>query len=724
MIGASAVSRCGKLRAVLGTRLLGRVAIAAALALAALAPACGKHGGSRATGADGGGGAVAGSPDGGDAAVRPDGSGGLLGRWWGVLPMELGRAGLVMEVTQAGSGTSIPVRVWVSGSLSNALLTATATGWQLLASGCWDLATPADAAGDRFDVSSCSPATPGTGVLRRSHAVRVYEAPVSPLGLTFDGSGARFAFATGDRFWLWDSTTSRLGDLGAGTKVRDFQTGLLPISVVYSPDGRYAAYLRGGPTVQCTVAILMLFDSQPGQEQPLAARVPCQAGFAHFSPDGKLLAYFANDPRDGTGADLVLWSVADGTAAGVAQKANSSARDAYLVFGASGRHLVYRGADPRYGVGFNNYEALSSYDVTTKQTTTLADSARDVTPSPDGGFVAWSGATGQVGLWDDRDGSVRVLDSATTAPTAFYGSGLSVSPDGRRFAFMSSKGAGYLYDTNTATTAALGTGGVQCYLDTLPILYGASLPTRARAAYFAAVGPGLVYWPNPSTSGDTCYTGAFPSGPFRWRDLGTGREIDGVSVNRRQAFGPHGEVIDLGTQISIWSPDRGAATIIDPARLLTTMFSYSLAVTFARDGSQVVFAGADVSDSSALWTWDAASATATQITPTLPTGRFRFQADDTSGQVVFQTSNQSPPLQLYASGAGATTTLLDTSEPPTFSASGHALAAHGERGTDQGIFAFRFGTTEAALIEEGQVLGISDTHVYFNAPDGVCVVGY
>jgi hypothetical protein len=54
----------------------------------------------------------------------------------------------------------------------------------------------------------------------------------------------------------------------------------------------------------------------------------------------------------------------------------------------------------------------------------------------------------------------------------------------------------------------------------------------------------------------------------------------------------------------------------------------------------------------------------------------------------------------------------------------NVVDGHGTRGTEQGIFAFRFGDSEPTLIEEGRLLGISDSHVYFQALDGVCVQAY
>ncbi len=74
--------------------------------------------------------------------------------------------------------------------------------------------------------------------------------------------------------------------------------------MLYSSDGRHAAYLRRG-TASSEVADLMLFDAASGESRLLASGTPVTAQFAQFSRDGTGLVYAANNAGDSSGIDIV-----------------------------------------------------------------------------------------------------------------------------------------------------------------------------------------------------------------------------------------------------------------------------------------------------------------------------------------------------------------------------------------------------------------------------------
>ena len=190
-------------------------------------------------------------------------------------------------------------------------------------------------------------------------------------------------------------------------------------------------------------------------------------------------------------------------------------------------------------------------------------------------------------------------------------------------------------------------------------------------------------------------------------------------------------------KVALWTHEGGLVPIKDFTA--PDVLWAGFAAHLARDGAELIFEITGQSTkfetvqpppTNRLWAWDAATQTTTEITSALPDpGSFRYQVDSRSGQVFFLEDTRDeerpdPPLKLWTPAGGPPLTLLDATDAQLESYSGRALAAHGKRGTDQGIFTLRLDAQEPTLIEEGTIVGISDSHIYFSAPDGVCVLAY
>jgi len=426
------------------------------------------------------------------------------------------------------------------------------------------------------------------------------------------------------------------------------------------------------------------------------------------------------------------WSIADHRSALITPKSELSRSAPELIFGSSGQRLLFRTA---LSAGLET--PLSSYDFTTKSVTTLSATATDVAASPDGSWVAFSETNGTVRLWNDAAGSASILNpKPDLPPNANYRSGLSVSPDGRWFAYLKSAGYAALYDTapgGTGSTRGLGTGGVLCLADRAD-----GFP---RVATFSDDSSGLMYFGIQSPPLSDCFGGAAPSTAFTWNDL-AGHDVGGIPLRDAPGdfyrFGAHGEVIQFSdSKVALWSPKGGLVPIKDFTAPDVSWAGF--AAHLARDGAELVlqiseqstkFQTAQPPPTNRLWAWDAATQSTTEITSALPApGSFRYQVDSKSGQVCFledprDEDKPDPPLKLWTPAGGAPLTLLDTTDAQLLSYSGRALAAHGKRGADQGIFTLRLDAQEPTLIEEGTIVGISDSQIYFSAPDGVCVLAY
>jgi hypothetical protein len=685
------------------------------LTVAALICACGSGGGAS-------GGGDSGSDDGANDGGAADGGGGnaigeeLVGRWWGHLPETA--LPIVLEVPGTTSAGGVRARIWKNGAATETSLGQGVISWQFDGNRILDCKSlTVDASHERMDLH-CGQDGKEALVLRRSHATRIYEAPVRAAALGFDATGARFAFANLPmpgastngtpsvlaRFWSWDTTVAKLSDLGDGTAFPGSR-------VVYSPDGQRMAYLTGSPgSLFCKTARLTLFDAASGQSQIIATDTPCTAGFAQFSADGQQLVYFGHDAGDDTGADLLHWSTADGTSTLIASKTGSAKSIPYYVFGSSGKRLIFRPS-----TALELPEPLSTYDFSSKAVTIVATAAQDITPSPDRAYVGFADAAGDIRVWQDALGSTKVLFHQTNGPIPQnYHSGLTVSPDSRRYAFLNgdNHGAAYAVDPDaTGGAISLGSAGIQCYYD--------HAAERRRAAYFAPDGTGLLYWPTAQTGLSDCF-GGDPSGGFAWSDLTGKKQLGGIRLGSFFSLGPHGEAVSFNLgKVQFWSPELGFTNIMDVG-ILEPFWAWGGA-QFAQKGAELIFRLTS-SEHSALWQWDATTASSRQIALAAPGLDYRLDAD--SGQVVLAENTPERPLALWTPGDTAPHTLLDQTDTQLVSDSGHAIAAHGKRAADQAIFAFRFGSQQATLIEEGAILGLSDTHVYFQAPDGVCVEAY
>ena len=704
-------------------RLRGSMAFAFLVASALLAQACGS--GASVANPGSGGGAGTGDAGGSNASQSE-----LAGRWWGHLP---NGSALVLEVAETGSASGVPARIWkADGTHAETRLSGDASGWFFSGDSIGSCSLiKLGAAPDQLTLSRCGPNQADTLTLRRSRATRIYDAPVKPGSLGFDSTSTRFGFSNMGHFWLWDTSGSRLSDLGAGVPVSAQVPGQPPSSLVYAPDGQHVAYIRNA-FPSCNVATLMLFDAASGTSEEVATGTPCGSGYARFSPDSAQLVYFANDANDGNGADLMHWSIAGHSSALIVSKSELPRSAPQLIFGSSGQRLFFRTS-----LSFGVETPLLSYDFTTKSVTTVSATATDVAASPDGSWLAFSEANGTVRLWNDPAGSASLLDpKPDLPPNANYRSGLSVSPDGRRLAYLKSAGYAVLYDTAPAapekTRLSLGTGGVLCFADR-----GDGFP---RVATFSEDSSGLLYFGIQSPPLSDCFGGS-PSSAFTWNDL-AGHDVGGIPLEQAPGqfyrFGSHGEVIRFyDSKVALWTHDRGLIPVADFSA--PDVLWIGFAAHLARDGAELIFEttgqstkfdAAQPPATNRLWAWDAATQTTTEITSALPDpGSFRYQVDSKSGQVSFleaprEDDPPDPPLKLWTPAGGSLLTVLDATDAQLLSYSGRALAAHGKRGTDQGIFTLRLDAQEPTLIEEGTIVGISDTHLYYSAPDGVCVLAY
>lgn len=675
-----------------------------------LAVACGgsdkadSHSNGGRTSGGNGGGASAGN--GGVGGTGPGSA--LVGRYWGHLPDNGGP--VVLEVPSAGSDSGVPARIWRHGESTDTTLAGSGPNW--IFSG----ERLADCSSLSFEPSleqvrlTCGQKGDVTLVLRRSRATRILEGAAKASALGFDNGEVRFAFANARRFWLWDAAAGRLHDLGEGAALSPGPAGPRFVSVVFAPDGRRLAYLRAGTAASCKATSLMSFDLASEKSEELAEDAPCSPGFAQFSPDGKHLLYFAHDAGDGSGVDLMHWSVADGTSTLIASQLKTANQAPYLLFGASGQRLVFSTSTLLFGP-----QPLSSYDFTTHQVSVLSAAARDIAASNDGAFVAFNESNGQVNLWDDGANALRVMYAKpASAPDAFYRSGMSVSPNGRTFAFVTSDGDPMLYDTTAAAPLArLGTTGLFCY----PERPGQS-DSPMRAAYFTPDGTGILYFPTRMGRQSDC-SGGTPATPFRFRGIAAGRELDGVRLGEFYRFGPHGEVVSLSAaQVSLWSPERGAASILDLSAFAEPWRGFN--TTFTGDAPDLVVELLDNAPHRELWAWSAKSSS-TQITAALAMSGFGYSIEPVSGDVLFL--DDSAKLRVW-SPVAEPLELLEHVDAEVASESKRTIAVHATRGDERGIFAFRFGARQATLIEEGTILAVSDSHVYYQAPDGVCELAY
>ena len=667
----------------------------------------------------GSGGAGAASPGSGGQSASGGGanSGGagslgaeLVGRWWG---FQKGGLGVVLEVPAAGSGYSLPVRIWNGNPPRDTSVRTYGSTWTFDGGGniqgCPSFALDADG-----ESLLCEENDQPGPVLHRSHATRIHatqsndrtSAPSIFSALGLDASGARFAFGDRENIWLWDSARGMLGELGKGE--------LSP--VLYSSDGRHVAYLRLGPTSSSAAADLMLFDAGTGESRLLASGTPTTSPFAQFSADGTGLVFAANDAGDGTGIDIVYASLIDDSSAVIAKKIQSVTHQPYVVFGASGRDLVF---GPESAVGVE--QPLARFDVATQEVTDLG-AVNDLAASPDGSFLAFADATGQIRLWDDHAGSTRVLFKPNVASTnPNYRSGLTVSPDGRRFAFLTSDGRGNVYDTAPPAgkpgTTLLGTGGIECY--------STSSTTRPLAVLFAPDSSGAFYWSTQLAGQSDCYGGA-TSPSFGWLAFNEPAAASSAPTGDVSTFGPHGEVLTTSDKkVKYWSPSRGTLSVLDLTAEEWPLPQITAA--FTREGNALAFSVANYATSTTrLLAWDAAAGSATELTSALKLNP-RYQIGATSGQVAFSddpTDATAQTLKLWTPGSATPQALLDAMDGQLVSNSGKAFATHGKRGTEQGIFAFRFGDSQPTLIEEGRLLAISDTQLFFQALDGVFVQAY
>jgi WD40 repeat protein len=704
-------------------RLRASKALTFLIASAMLTQACGSGASAGQPGTAGG----AGTDAGGSNASQSE----LAGRWWGHLP---NGSATVLEVAEVGNASGAPARIWkADGTHAETRLSGDASGWffsgdSLGSCGLLKLG----AAPDQLTLTRCGPNQTDTLTLRRSRATRIYEAPVKAGSLGFDSASTRFGFSNMGHFWLWDTSVNSLSDLGAGVPVSEQLPGQPPSSLVYAPDGQHVAYIRNAYP-SCNVATLMLFDAASGTSEEVATGTPCAPGYARFSADSAQLVYFANDTNDGTGADLMHWSIAAHRSALIVPKSELSRAAPQLIFGSSGQRLFFRTA---LSPGLET--PLSSYDFTTKSVTTVSATATDVAASPDGSWLAFSEANGTVRLWNDAAGSASLLDpKPDLPPNADYRSGLSVSPDGRRLAYLKSAGYAVLYDTAPAapekTRLGLGTGGVLCLADRTD-----GFP---RVATFSDDSNSLLYFGIQSPPLSDCFGGSTPSTAFTWNDL-AGHDVGGIPLGQAPGqfyrFGPHGQVIRFSdSKVALWTHEGGLVPIKDFTA--PDVLWIGFAAHLARDGAELIFEitgqgtkfeTVQPPPTNGLWAWDAATQTTTEITSALPDpGSFRYQVDSSSGQVFFledtrEEDKPDPPLKLWTPAGGPLLTLLDSTDAQLESYSGRALAAHGTRGPDQGIFTLRLDAQEPTLIEEGTIVGISDTHIYYSAPDGVCVLAY
>lgn len=694
-----------------GARRRREVAALLCLGAVLLTCACGSGGAGASPGSAGQSANVSGGADSGGAGNSLGSD--LVGRWWGF--QKDGRA-VVLEVTAAGAGSgySLPVRIWNGGPPRDTSLYIYGAAWTFdgvgTVQGCPSFTLDTDG-----ESLLCEENDQPGPVLHRSHATRVHatqyndttSAPLSASGLGLDTSSDRFAFGDRENIWVWDNARGTLGELGKGE--------LFP--VLYSPDGRHVAYLRRGPTSPNNTADLLVFDAGTGQSRVLASGTPMTSPFAQFSGDGTSLVYAANDAGDGTGIDIVYASLVDDSSAVLATKIQSTTLQPYVVFGASGRDLFFA---PESVGGVE--QPLARFDLATQEVTALG-TVNDLAASPDGSFLVFVDATGQIRLWDDNAGSTQILFKPIVVSTdVYYRSGLTVSGDGRRFAFLQSEGSGMVYDTappaGKSGITQLGTGGIECY--------STSSTGRPLAVIFAPDSSGAFYWTTQMRALSDCY-GSATSPSFGWLDFTGPPAAASAPTGDISAFGPHGEVVTTADkQVKYWSPMLGERSVLDLTAEEWPLPQITAA--FTRQG--IVFSVPNnFKSTTRLLSWDAAAGSSIELSSALKSSP-RYQVGATSGQVAFSDAPADPtdtttaqPLKLWTPGSTAASVLLDTMDSQLVSDSGKVFAAHGKRGVDQGLFAFRFGDSEPTLIEEGRLLAVSDTLVYFQALDGVFVQG-
>ncbi|WP_437331402.1 WD40 repeat domain-containing protein [Sorangium sp. So ce394] len=687
-----------------------------AIGLLALLVACADNGSppgdpsSAATGGGGGDGAGSGASSGGGVESGP------TERWWGKLALDDRSDGwfvLAAEGSLDGSAQRFDATLWWDLARHDVEIERSEDGWLLLGQGMVDgcrLWLHLVRTGDAFDVrdgGTCPTRQDGSlGVLRRSRARRVHADidHVDPLG--FDLTGRRFAYAAEGGIHLWDSEAGRLLDLGPGMAAAEMQaphrTG-----VVFSADGRRAAFLRGQDG--CVSTELVAVDVQTGEAEAIASRVPCHAAFVRFSPDGGRAAYFAD--AGGELRQLHVFSFAEGSAAALGEDLALDSLDMRVFWGPDGRYLLHSLRTSEILLGPTNdpveLKPVALFDAATGEVRVLGE-GRELRASADGRHAAFINADDRVVLVDLAAGTDEELDTAYNDPALDADrAGITFSGDGTKLGFVDGEGALRLHDLERGEAETLA-AGVGCFRHELP-----GAPSAVRALRFSSDGSAVLFVPRSIT---TCTERPQLTG-VRWRELATARELDlDDEVDEIFRFGPRGEIAyeNWPAGLKAWSPEHGGSLVAAQEDIPS-----STTAEFTSDGKFLVFTPVDFDDLLGVYAWNLTDHTLAALKLGRPAAD-SFVLEPERGIVIVPGT---PSMRYHLGAGGEGEPLVDESGSLLRSESSATLAIAGRRGGEEGIFALRVGDGDAlpALIEAGRIVSVSDSHVYFVAPDGLCV---
>ncbi len=622
-----------------------------------------------------------------------------LGRWWGNLPATGADGGalVAMDVT-VGAGGLTTENIWFSGISHPTYITA-------------GLGASLAEGGPTVQVDiQLTPATlPVSVTLLRSSARLVHPGAFTVTPLGFSSDGHFFAYAptvdTQPRgWWGWDANQRERFDLTAGVDAGYPPTSLVDMaSGAVSPEGSRSAYCawRGAGSLTS----LFVFDESTASARWVADRASCFAPSIVFSPDGNRLAYFAAD-ADGGMTTLHVWDAGLGSSLDVSSATNAGPP----MFTAGGHYLIYSlgGTIPPQPY----FIPLYAFDIDTQSTQSLG-SARWVSPSADGHYVAFERSDYEVVVWSDSTAAATALDSMRSDSNGNLP--MRLAPDGQKVLYQDAnlnlrvlvlgQAASSLVASSVTCSTAVGAVPIAVYgtFSEDSTAVGAVAPIAGQCNQGNA--PGAVHLFDIASATDH----SFPL-PSIASALSSGAVLDVSSGAVAYVYSGSG-----GYHPDIWSPTLGDVSVPVPPSDGSTLYA-----ALGADGNRGVFVLDTGGDPQTAYLWDRTAGTTPLASfSTNPVPPFMAVLDPASGIAIGYDSTKGFVL---AKPGSAPTAWVQGANAHLTSVSGKTFAVDGTVGGNSGVFALSFASGADAFLEGGKVLTASDTHVYFIAADGLCEI--